>query len=509
MTVEIISGVILAILAILAWRFSEKNHFKALKYVHLSYVVFAIFAASVLSHKGGAEHHFLVLLGGFLLLHAIVAALWKTKNDWLIFGAIALTGTALNFIPEGHIHFQEYEVSSSSPHAIVSLLMGALMLPLIQGLEKSVGKFFKLDFKSQRGISRAVYFIYMGIALLMCGFFLSLGGWVFFLVGFMAMMLYSKRSGAMWNLLLAVTVPTIALAYMQMTDVDLVALSTAKVLTGILAAGFVALFTNTLTRARKNKQLASAVGVILAVLSVVVLLFGQQINVQFGGYDAFVGLLFGYMLTALYGINIKKNVVLWALYFGLGLIYLGLMPQPEEVEGSSVIPTEIQNEKLEAQKLDVDATIDLKGNTNITFELGQPGARTNGKFKEVDGTLTINNGVMSAKVELPVSALTTFNPYRDESLMDETYFHQEKFPLMTYTASEVATDGNAHILKGSFKMLGTEKEEEVRMEYFGEVDGKLIFKGTGQIDRTEYGMKPDPKEGNVVDFTVEIAYPQK
>jgi len=53
----------------------------------------------------------------------------------------------------------------------------------------------------------------------------------------------------------------------------------------------------------------------------------------------------------------------------------------------------------------------------------------------------------------------------------------------------------------------------VELRYLGEqeVKGKRypVLSGSGAIDRTLFGMKPDSKEGNIVDFTLYIPLLEK
>jgi hypothetical protein len=59
-------------------------------------------------------------------------------------------------------------------------------------------------------------------------------------------------------------------------------------------------------------------------------------------------------------------------------------------------------------------------------------------------------------------------------------------------------------------MLGVVKNIAVQVKYIGKsINGKPILVGKSSLDRTEFGMKPDPKEGNVVDFEFSVELLQK
>jgi polyisoprenoid-binding protein YceI len=62
-----------------------------------------------------------------------------------------------------------------------------------------------------------------------------------------------------------------------------------------------------------------------------------------------------------------------------------------------------------------------------------------------------------------------------------------------------------YVLSGNFEMLGNKKELEVEIKYIGKNEnGTPVLIGKSSLDRTLFGMQPDPKEGNVVDFQFKI-----
>jgi polyisoprenoid-binding protein YceI len=61
-------------------------------------------------------------------------------------------------------------------------------------------------------------------------------------------------------------------------------------------------------------------------------------------------------------------------------------------------------------------------------------------------------------------------------------------------------------LKGDFTMMGKTKELVLEMKYLGiGKDSKNpVFIGRSSLNRVDFGMKSDPKEGNVVDFQFKV-----
>ena len=96
--------------------------------------------------------------------------------------------------------------------------------------------------------------------------------------------------------------------------------------------------------------------------------------------------------------------------------------------------------------------------------------------------------------------ITTFNNYRDESLRDATYFNVSKFPTATYTAEGFSNQTNDWKIEGKLKLMGVELKVPIDLKRI-ESKEKAVLVGKATFDRTLFGMKPDPKEGNVVDLT--------
>ena len=69
---------------------------------------------------------------------------------------------------------------------------------------------------------------------------------------------------------------------------------------------------------------------------------------------------------------------------------------------------------------------------------------------------------------------------------------------MTATEKE-----NEFELTGSFEMLGVKKDQKVRVHRIEE-DGKIVLVGSGEVDRRDFGMADDPREGNIVEFDFKV-----
>jgi polyisoprenoid-binding protein YceI len=198
---------------------------------------------------------------------------------------------------------------------------------------------------------------------------------------------------------------------------------------------------------------------------------------------------------------------------GLDLSSLGIEQNDEASDKNSNQATKGSTKEGPKGKPIFDAlgewSIDSEA-SQISFELGPDDGRTKGAFKNIQGSVEIKEPLEKSaiKVTLPVISLTTFNSMRDEHLMEEDYFHEEKYPEMTFIAKGFEKDGDAYMLNGTFTMMGIEKPLTVKMKLVGvgEKDGnkKAVLWGTSQLNRTDYGMDSSAKIGDIVDFTFEV-----
>ena len=149
-------------------------------------------------------------------------------------------------------------------------------------------------------------------------------------------------------------------------------------------------------------------------------------------------------------------------------------------------------------------------NSKIFFELGPEKGRTKGEFKVVKGNLEIKENLENStiKVTLPVKSLTTFIGPRDEHLMEKDYFHEEKFPEITFKSNKMVQKDDGLVVTGDFTMMGVSKELDVKLKLIGkgEKDGKpvLVLWGKSTLNRTDFGMTSSSKIGDIVEFTYEV-----
>lgn len=514
---EYIVAALLLLLAIFLWRTNGRDqyHLLAVLQTVLAIVVFWMIGDDLSSGNGLI---LTALLSGILVFHFGVSRFWKSKAFYWPPVFVLISSAFFFLFKDDIFNYGSYDISLVNPEILILPLLGSLIEPIANAKEKVLGDFFKIDYKNRRGISRGTFVFVIGLFLFVGHFLGSYLGISLVLLGFGASLLYNKRSGAIWNMYLGMIAFASFGHFAEISQISSSDLLIGRVLEGMLFGGAISLFINTLGRAKKNKLVGTATSWLLFVSVPVGLILLAKVNPNFGGADAFIGLLAGFGFTALLGINTRKNSSLLAIYFAIGLLFIPMLNNAEENQLSQIVlndtsdtvTTEVKSEKdiFESSGMVIDIEgkykIDSK-NSQLTFELGPSGGRTTGAFRSFSGQFNLNEK-SSIDVEFPVDQLTTFNSYRDESLMEEAYFNQPKFPKMTFKSSDLKKEGEFYTTEGKFTMMGITQTERVEMKYLGKVgtNNAPVFIGRSSIDRRKYGMKSDPKEGNIVDFTFKV-----
>lgn len=465
---------------------------------------------------------FMVLPVLYLLLNFAFASIKKIESlNWKFIFPIA--SILLFLIPSGiQINFNEYILELSSLSSLFIIGFGSMIIPIARLKVKIIAKPFDILNKDQ--LEHSVVLLLAGIGIFISSFFASYFGVYLFAFGFLASTFYHNNSYQ--NTLGFILLFSSLNLLMSLVGIDVLDLSLGKSAEGLLFGAALFLLMKSMLSARSYKPLATGIAFLLLVLVMSgLLLIGTQ-KADFGGVDSFIiallALSFGFALE----MKGHLGIVVVSLLLGFGLILASLTVNPEEADStknSLVLLNENKGNKIEEKKslfeskgISLDSIV---GNYTINpetallnFELGPKGGRTKGAFKKVLGDIQIKSNLSSStfSVDLPVNELTTFNKYRDESLMDAGYFNVKKFDKMTFKTSALTAKGDGYELKGAFTMLGVVKNITVQVKYIGKSsNGNPILVGKSSLDRTEFGMKPDPKEGNVVDFEFSVELLQK
>lgn len=319
----------------------------------------------------------------------------------------------------------------------------------------------------------------------------------------------------------------VSLVWMFATEnnIELIDIRFPKVIGGLFIGAFVGGFVLQMWSVEKRKNLALLLTYFLSLfLFIGLIVAGVQINASFGGVEAYLGGLVGFALvnSVLYSKQDDPDVhqapvamSALALIILVGLIVPPLLVNEEELAIQetldSIVPKNEKGEEIEIPFVSFDGLTGkheiVQEGSIISFKLGPAGSVTKGAIKEFSGVFNFSEDKVNSSfdIKLPVLNLTTFMGMRDKSIMGADYLKQEKFPSMRFTGSKMIVNDqeNGYEMIGSFEMLGAKKELKVQIHRIEE-DSKIILVGSGEIDRRDFGMSDDPREGNIVSFEFKV-----
>jgi polyisoprenoid-binding protein YceI len=366
--------------------------------------------------------------------------------------------------------------------------------------------------------------LFLAIAAII-GIFNAQGYGVFLVaVGFAAASFYNETGSK--HILHSLLAVSLVWTFAQANSLEMVDLRFAKVVGGLFIGGFVTLVIRQVWTVEKRKNLALflAYGVVAMVL-IGILDVQLRFHPAFGGVEA--------LLSALLGLAVANAVLYYrenrldthqapivmsvlSLMILITIIFppLYVNEEAEELLESLEVMTETTEQGEEAVEVSYISFEGLSGKYDIvseesviSFKLGPAGSVTKGAIKDFSGNFNFAEDLTNTTfdVKLPVINLTTFISMRDNSIMGADYFNEPKFPLMRFKGSKLKVNAgeDGYEMIGNFEMLGVKKEQTVMLHRVEE-EGKIVLVGNGSIDRRDFGMADDPREGNVVDFEFKV-----
>ncbi|MFK7786510.1 MAG: YceI family protein [Crocinitomicaceae bacterium] len=365
--------------------------------------------------------------------------------------------------------------------------------------------------------------LFVGIASIIGAF--NAQGYGVFLValGFAAASFYNDSGSK--HILHSLLAVSLVWFFAEANKVEMIELRFPKVAGGLFIGAFVAIFIRQVWSVEKRKNLA----LLLAYGAVALILIGVldvqlRFHPAFGGVEALLSVFLGLAVanSVVYFRNenvpakqapITMSVLTIAMLVAMIFPPLYVNEEAEAILETLELSTET-NEEGEEVAISYSSFEGLTGKYDIvseesviSFKLGPAGSVTKGAIKDFSGNFNFTEDVIGTTfdIKLPVINLTTFVSMRDNSIMGEDYFNEAKFPQMRFKGSQLKenTEEDGYEMIGSFEMMGVKKEQTVVLHRIEE-EGKIILVGNGKIDRRDFGMADDPREGNMVDFQFKV-----
>ena len=358
-------------------------------------------------------------------------------------------------------------------------------------------------------IIKSVLLFFMALAVFFGGFGAGSFGLLLIASAFVSTSFYRKDDTISYGVsFLSLSLLAGLLTLTGETEVNLI---NADVLEGLFVGIFGAYFIGQLWNA--TNRFILILGYLMFLAFSCIFLFLLTVYGQMGGMDAFIGILVG--AAAVNVIQGKEYIgqTIFSFLLIAGLTLPSFMKNEAlesfEAEAETTINAENKEEIIAPKLLDLTEIIGSyklePSASNVLFHLGKKG-ETKGAFKNVSGNVVLTEDITKSNfsIELSMENFTTFNAFRDESLMGDEYFSADKFPTMTYKSTLIVDKGNdKYEINGRFTMLGVTKDITVSLNRI-EKDGKNVIVGEGTIDRRDFGMAPSATEGNVVTFEYEV-----
>jgi len=454
----------------------------------------------------------------FLSLNFLISRSKRIKA--LRFSFIIPAVLSFIFLSAGKTDFQfnNYDFQFSQYPILLLPVIGTLILPLAELKAKFFKKFMSEEIVEN--LERSVVLFLVGFSVFIGSFFASNFGIFLIAIGLLSNLFYADEKYK--NVGISLLFLSLIAFFMKQVNLETVDLSLGKTIEGIFIGAMSVLFISAVSKVERYRSASLIFGIVIPLFLIFGLLLLNTQKSDFGGMDAFIGVLVGIALTICIKPANFPTEMLFSFLVSGGILFSPLLINKEEEQMTVITVGDNHSEKsgvpnekpFEIEGVALDSII---GNysvnqetTQLNFKLGPKGGITKGAFKSFSGNVEISKNIQSSKfnIILPVSQLTTFNKSRDKSLMEPEYFNPEKFQFMTFTSESLIRKGDMYELKGTFTMLGISKPLNVNIKYLGKFDSDgqkvPVLIGQSSVDRTLFGMKPDSKEGNIVDFEFKI-----
>lgn len=129
--------------------------------------------------------------------------------------------------------------------------------------------------------------------------------------------------------------------------------------------------------------------------------------------------------------------------------------------------------------------------SNIKFNIKNAGLTVEGEFHEFDAKIDFNQEhpeKSSFYGEIIVASIDTGIDMRDRDLMKEKYFHEAKYPKISFQSTQVSPKkGNAITVTGQLTIKETQKQVSFDVNY-EEKANEVIFTFSLPLNRRDFGV---------------------
>lgn len=132
--------------------------------------------------------------------------------------------------------------------------------------------------------------------------------------------------------------------------------------------------------------------------------------------------------------------------------------------------------------------------SHIRFSALQEGETFTGEFKDFSGLIRFdpeNPEAGSVKVEIPLKSVDAGSNDRNSTLPDKVWFSTKKFPIATFTSTDISVADDGYLAKGALTLKGVSVPVDLPFDLA--LDGKkAVMTSTYEMDRTKWNVGAAP-----------------
>lgn len=123
-------------------------------------------------------------------------------------------------------------------------------------------------------------------------------------------------------------------------------------------------------------------------------------------------------------------------------------------------------------------------------------SKVKGNFTDFEATIEADeNNLEGANIDfkIDVASITTHNADRDAHLKSADFFEAEKYPHITFTATDIAKDGDDYKMTGDMTVKDVTLPVTFDVEFGGKAKNPwgaevVAFSAAGKINRKDFGL---------------------
>jgi polyisoprenoid-binding protein YceI len=132
-----------------------------------------------------------------------------------------------------------------------------------------------------------------------------------------------------------------------------------------------------------------------------------------------------------------------------------------------------------------------KDKSSVAFKIRNMGMTVDGVFHDFKAEANFDSeNVEKGKIsgEIKVASIDTDIKKRDQHLLEEEYFHEQKFPTITFKSTKLKKiGGNRIAVDGVITIRGIEKKVSFEAEFAGN-DKVIVFIFSLDLNRRDFGV---------------------